>query len=605
MKTLQYTIATVVFGALALLIAPIVTGKSTSAPAAANAILPAAPVPQSVIAQPVAEKKTPPVAVAQPVVLAQNTPAPKPAAAEPPPAPAKAAKAGLTKAQKNCKLADAFFAGPVVQLEFTFKNEEWENLKKDNRRYAECEMDVILPTGAKTHFKGVGVKLKGSAGSFRGPEDKPGVTVTFDKYKGGERCFGMDKFHLNNGAQDGSLLNEFIGGEMCRATGVPASRCTHVLVKWNGKDNGLYLLKEAFTKDFLSYFYEKTDGSLYDGHFIAEIDGNLEKQQGGDPNNKADLQALVAACKEGDAKVRWAKLAERLDVDEYLRSLCMEIFLTHWDGYNFNRNNYRVYFDSKTGKAAFFCHGIDQLFGDSNWPIVRDPESLVGQAVWSNPDWKARYKVLAEEIYRKVIKAKDWDAVLIAQGKKIQDALDAKLPKNPQLAKDYQGEINGARERVKNRLTNIARQFNDGPKPIDWRTKAVKIGDKDWRGEGSGAKDEVAVDGQKCYHIRADADASASWRRTLQLPPGHYKFTAMAKVAGVAGPVGKTGEGAGLRISGGTRVGLNGIKGSTQWQNLAFEFDAADADVVLVAELSTPAGEAWFLADSMQLIKLR
>ena len=24
---------------------------------------------------------------------------------------------------------------------------------------------------------------------------------------------------------------------------------------------------------------EKTDGALYDGHFIAEIDGNLEKQQ--------------------------------------------------------------------------------------------------------------------------------------------------------------------------------------------------------------------------------------------------------------------------------------------------------------------------------------
>ena len=604
MKTFQYTIATVVFGALALLIAPIVTGKSTSTPPVANAILPTAPVPQSVIAPP-AQKAAQPVAIAQPVVLSQNVPAPKPAAAEPPPTPVKAAKAGLTKEQKNRKLADAFFAGPVVQLEFTFKPEEWENLKKDNRRYAECDLEVIAPSGNKAHFKSVGVKLKGSAGSFRGPEDKPGVTVTFDKFKGAERCFGMEKFHLNNGAQDGSLLNEFVGGEMCRAAGVPASRCTHVLVKWNGKDNGLYLLKEAFTKDFLSYFYEKTDGSLYDGHFIAEIDGALEKQQGGDPNNKADLQALVAACKEGDTKVRWAKLAERLDVDEYLRSLCMEVVLTHWDGYNFNRNNYRVYFDSKTGKAAFFCHGIDQLFGDSNWPIVRDPESLVGQAVWSNPDWKARYKVLAEEIYRTVIKAKDWDAVLIAQGKKIQDALDAKLPKNPQLAKDYQGEINGARERVKNRLTNIARQFNDGPKPIDWRTKAVKIGDKDWRGEGSGAKDEVAVDGQKCYHIRADADASASWRRTLQLPPGHYKFTAMAKVAGVAGPVGKTGEGAGLRISGGTRVVPNGIKGSTQWQNLAFEFDAADADVVLVAELSTPAGEAWFLADSMQLIKLR
>lgn len=603
-KTIQYTIATIVFGGLAFLLSPLVTGKSpgTSSPENTPAVM-----GQAVISPP-AQKVASPAVTAKPVMLAQTPQTPKPVVAEPPPAPTKEekpAKKALTKEQKNRKATDAFFAGPVVQLEFTFKPEEWENIKKDNRRYAECEMDVIDPSGTKTRFKGVGVKLKGAAGSFRGPDDKPGITVTFDKFKGAERCYGMEKFHLNNGAQDASLLNEYIGGEMSRAAGVPASRCTHVLVKWNGKDNGLYLLKESFTKDFLSYFYEKPDGALYDGHFIAEIDGNLEKQQGGDPNNKADLQALVAACKEGDTKVRWAKLAEKLDVDEYLRSLFMEVVFSHWDGYNFNRNNYRVYFDSKTGKASFFIHGIDQIFGDPNWPIVRDPGSLVGGAVWSNPEWKARYSVLAEEIYRKVLRERDWDAMIVAQGKKIQEALDAKQPPNPQLAKDYQGQINGARDRVRNRLTNIARQFNDGPKPIDWSTKAVKIGDKEWRTEGSGAKDEVAVDGQKCYHIRADGTANASWRRTLSLPAGRFKFTAMAKVTGADGPQGRTGEGAGLRIGGGTRVGLNGIKGTTPWQNLAFEFDSPGGDVVLVMELTTPVGEAWFQAESIQLIKLR
>ena len=46
--------------------------------------------------------------------------------------------------------------------------------------------------------------------------------------------------------------------------------------------------------------------------------------------------------------------------------------LSHWDGYNFNRNNYRVYFDATTGKAVFFCHGMDQAFSDPNAPAVRD-----------------------------------------------------------------------------------------------------------------------------------------------------------------------------------------------------------------------------------------
>src|SRR3712207_8219545 len=38
-----------------------------------------------------------------------------------------------------------------------------------------------------------------SAGSFQGPDGKPGLTVSFSKFKGAERFHGMSKFHLNNG----------------------------------------------------------------------------------------------------------------------------------------------------------------------------------------------------------------------------------------------------------------------------------------------------------------------------------------------------------------------------------------------------------------------
>src|SRR5439155_24957259 len=139
------------------------------------------------------------------------------------------------------------------------------------------------------------------------------------------------------------------------------------------------------------------------------------------------------ACREADPKVRWQKVAERVDLDEYLRSLVMETFLCHWDGYNFNHNNYRLYFDSKTGKANFFIHGIDQIYGDANWPVIRDPASVVGVAVWSNPDWKTHYMKLAKEIYEKALKPVDWEARITAQGKKVQEAL---ARANPQWGKD-------------------------------------------------------------------------------------------------------------------------------------------------------------------------
>ena len=502
---------------------------------------------------------------------------------------------------KHQRHADEFFAGPIVHLEFVFKPAEWENLKKDNRRYAECTMIETASDGKKTEYSATAVKLKGSAGSFQGPDQKPGLTVSLHKYKGAERFHGMEKFHLNNGAQDGSLLNEFMGGEMCRAAGVPASRCTHAIVKWNGRDMGLYLFKESFTKDFLSYFYEKTDGALYDGHFIAEIDGNLEKQQGGDKSDSRDRMELAAACKEGDAKVRWQKVSERLDLDEYLRFFAMETFLCHWDGYNFNRNNYRVYFDSKTGKANFFCHGMDQIYGDANWPIVRDPGSLVGGAVWSNPEWKAHYAKVAKEIYEKALKPVDWEARIAAQGAKVKEALTRA---NPQWGKDYEGQISGARSRVAARLASIGKQFGDMPKPIEWVNNAFKLGAKQWNAQGGGALDEQNADGQRCLHIRADGTAAASWRRTIALPPGRYRFEAMVKTAGVEGGD-EVGDGAGLRISGGKRKGVNGLTGSAAWQKLGFEFDAAGAELILVAELRSGKGEAWFQTESLQIVKMK
>ncbi len=529
-------------------------------------------------------------------VSAQNPPSPPIPVATILPAPPV-----LGKKEKHHRHADEFFAGPIVHLEFVFKPGEWENLKKDNRRYAECTMIETAPDGKKTEYKDVAVKLKGAAGSFQGVDQKPGLTVSLDKFKGSERFHGMEKFHLNNGAQDGSLLNEFIGGEMSRAAQVPASRCTHVIVKWNGRDTGLYLFKESFTKDFLSYFYEKTDGSLYDGHFIAEIDGDMEKQQGGDKSDKRDRMELAAACKEGDPKVRWQKVAERLDVDEYLRFLAMEIFLTHWDGYNFNRNNYRVYFDPKTGKANFFIHGIDQIYGDANWPVVRDPGSLVGQTVWSNPEWKAQYPKVAKEIYEKALKPVDWEARIAVQGAKVKEAL---ARANPQWAKDYDGQISGARGRVAARLISIGKQFGDMPKPIEWVNNAFKLGPKQWNAQGGGALDEQNVDGKPCLHIRADGAASASWRRTVALEPGRYRFEAMVKTAGVEGGD-DTGDGAGLRISGGKRKGVNGLTGSAAWQKIGFEFEANAGDTILVAEVRAPKGEAWFEAESLQIVRVK
>ncbi|RYF49375.1 MAG: hypothetical protein EOO27_33740, partial [Comamonadaceae bacterium] len=143
------------------------------------------------------------------------------------------------------------------------------------------------------------------------------------------------------------------------------------------------------------------------------------------PKDRADIKELIAACREGDGPKRWERLAGILNVDGYISYLAMESILSHWDGYSFNRNNYRLYFDGASKRATFFLHGMDQTFTDANFPILRDPGAMVGQAVMSNPEWKAEYRERVEAIYENVLKPIDWGARVDKVGEKVRAALFA------------------------------------------------------------------------------------------------------------------------------------------------------------------------------------
>jgi spore coat protein H len=505
------------------------------------------------------------------------------------------------KTTKNQKEIDDFLNSPnFPTLTFDLEPEEWENLKKDNRRYAECTM---IEEGGKIRNEHVAVKLKGAAGSFQGPDGKPGLTLSFEKLKGSDRYHGQKKMHLNNCAQDGTYLMEQIAGEIARKCGVPASRCSHAFVKWHGRDLGLYVVKEAFTRDFLAKFFSDPDGDLYDGGFVHEIDENCEKDLG-DPKDKANLKQLLAACREQDAQKRWAAIDQIINVESYITFTALESILAHWDGYNFNRNNYRIYQDVKTKKFFFFLHGMDQTFGDPNAPAVRDSGSMVGQAIFSNPAWRAKYRERVELIYEKVLKTTDWPARVVEIGTQVRAALEKK---NPQWAKDYEGRIQEARSRVEQRIAFIGKQLGDMPKPLAFSPQGIaKIDTKGWRTEGSASKiEETNAEGKPVLRIQAEGDTSASWRKNLHLDPGKYRFEGRVRTAGVQASESSSGIGAGLRISGGTRNGQNSVAGDSAWQTVGFQFDTPGGDVVLVAELRAIKGEALFDKNSFQIVRVQ
>ena len=515
--------------------------------------------------------------------------------------PDKTEVSATAKEAKHKKAADDFFAGEIPRLKIEISAEQRERLAKDERHYAEATMTETTAAGPVLYQK-VSVKLKGSAGSFQHMDGKPGLTISMEKLKGGERFHGMAKFHLNNCAQDGTYLNELMAGAIARKAGVPASRCSHAFVEFNGRDLGLYVVKEAFSVDFLAAFYKNTEGDLYDGGFCAEVNENMVKDKG-DPKDQAPLKELIAACQEGDAAKRWERVGKILDIDKFISFCAMEDILCHWDGYNFNRNNYRLYRNADSGKFAFFLHGMDQMFGDENFPVIRDFGTLVGGAVMHCPQAGPLYRERVESIYENVLLKEDWAARVTAEGKRVQNAIAAK---DGRWAKEYEGVINDERGRVTRRIAAVGRQLGAVPKPVAFDANGVFKLAKGWNPEGTGAVcDEAAKDGQTCLHIRAEAATVASWRQTLHLDAGRYRLEGKVATANIVGVKDPSGEGAGLRISGGVREGQNAAVGSASWQPVGYTFETPGGDIMLVAELRASKGEVWFARDSLRLVKTK
>jgi len=118
-------------------------------------------------------------------------------------------------------------------------------LRKDPRK----TVQATLREGG-TNYPSVGLHLKGSTGSFRGVDERPSLTLNFDRFIPAQRFHGLSRIHLNNSVEDPTYLHEWLGGEMFRAAGVPAPRAGHALVELNGRNLGLYVLKEGFTGIF-------------------------------------------------------------------------------------------------------------------------------------------------------------------------------------------------------------------------------------------------------------------------------------------------------------------------------------------------------------------
>lgn len=520
---------------------------------------------------------------------------------------------------------DLFEKAAVIEVRVELKPEAVESLRKDPRAWVFAT--VTDNTGV---YPEVSVHLKGATGSFQPVDERPSLTLDFCR-SGSERKFrGLRRIHLNNSVEDPSLLNEKLASVLFLSAGVPCPRVAHARLKMNGRELGLYVLKEGFTEDFLAWHFRRIGAGLYepkDGHDVDQElyqlsiragQGRGDQREPQPPGVRSDasdamaeggcapgamLRALAAAVGQEDPARRFQALERVVDVNRFLTFMAMEVMLGHRDGYCLARNNFRVYCDPEKCRVLFFPQGMDQLLGTPDLPWKPSMAGLVAQAVLNAPGGEERYRACFTELFTNVFKtevlAKNIDELVTGLRPSLSFSERARLSR----------EADSLKERLALRRRSLEAQLSERPlAALEFSGGHAELSTTD-RWTPSALVPGVSLDrvtgpgGVAGLHIAARSEATAAWKRTVLLPRGRYQFEGRSRVAGFQPlPFGRH-QGAALRVGGMLRQTEAETSGQ-EWKTLRVDFEITQAreETELICELRARAGEAWF--DSLRISQL-
>jgi len=243
-----------------------------------------------------------------------------------------------------------------------------DSLWADPSQYVHADAQLTLHDGEVLVLPNIGLRLKGRYGSFRNLDGKSAFLLRFDEWDADQEPLGLEKLALNNMVQDSSMIHEQLAYMLMRDAGVPAPRSGYARVFVNGELYGLYATVEATDNtEFLEHWFGDDEGNLYEGEYGSDLrDGWVTSYDldNGIDVGFIDLQQLKEALDAMSTPDTFLTDADAvIEMDRYVQFAATEIFLGHWDGYAWTRNNYFLY-NGPEGRWTFMPWGIDQTFWD-------------------------------------------------------------------------------------------------------------------------------------------------------------------------------------------------------------------------------------------------
>lgn len=333
---------------------------------------------------------------------------------------------------------------PVFAL--TFADPDWEDALTalvehdncDDRAYLEADLRFTNPLTEKEEvWRRVGVRYRGHS-ALQTPNHQSnnrwGFKLSFEAL--GDRTFhGAERISLLGTEGDGSLLRERVALDWMRAAGVPASRANHAWLTVNGQPLGVFpLVEEADDRAFLEAHFGSRDGHLYkvagycDGTDMDYRGADVGAYDGFEPKGITtvddiadDIVPLLACLETGvsDEQLR-ACVEGKIDVDEWLSEMAVDMLLTNVDGMAATAQNFLLHRPPDGGPIVIYPYDLDLTFYQSQ-------ADLLGRTIFDlRPAWEPTLPVLPRRL-REAYAPEFCDRLLALTENPGPDALEARI----------------------------------------------------------------------------------------------------------------------------------------------------------------------------------
>ncbi|MEA3503957.1 MAG: CotH kinase family protein, partial [Bacteroidota bacterium] len=222
----------------------------------------------------------------------------------------------------------------------------------------------------------IGFRIKGNTSVS---SQKKSFRISFNSFESGRKFYGVEKMNLNGEHNDPSVIRAKLAMDLYREMGVPAPRTNHYLLYINDEFYGVYINVEHIDEVFVKSRFGNNNGNLYKCSYGADLaysDDNpdsykIENSSGRIYELKinkfaddyTDLRDFIKILEEADNSSLRCALDTIFNVQQYLKIMAVDIFVGHWDGYLYNKNNYYLYHNNVTGKIEFIPYDVDNTFG--------------------------------------------------------------------------------------------------------------------------------------------------------------------------------------------------------------------------------------------------